>query len=75
MIITIINSNNYNRNNCYDSDNLMELISYLYYNKQIRCSYSQSILFNCRITLHVSGAFYTHHQEYTNCIYRENILQ
>ena len=22
------------------------------------------ILFYCKITLHVSGAFYTHHQEY-----------
>ena len=26
--------------------------------------YSQSILFYCRVTLHVSGAFHTHHQEY-----------
>ena len=27
--------------------------------------YSQSILFYCRVTLHVSGAFHTYHQEYT----------
>jgi len=37
----------------------------LYYNKPTRCSYSQSILFYCRVTLHVSGAFHTHHLEYT----------
>ena len=36
----------------------------LYYNKPTRCSCSQSVLFHCRVTLHVSGAFHTHHQEY-----------
>ena len=36
----------------------------LYYNKPTRCSCSQSILFNCRVTLHVSGALHTYHQEY-----------
>jgi len=36
----------------------------LYYNKPTRCSCAQSILFHCRVTLHVSGAFHTHHQEY-----------
>ena len=36
----------------------------LYYNKPTRCSCSQSILFHCRITLQVSGAFHAHHQEY-----------
>ena len=25
--------------------------------------------FHCSVTLHVSGAFHTHHQEYINCIY------
>jgi hypothetical protein len=24
-------------------------------------------LFHCKVTVHVSGAFYTHHQEYRNC--------
>ena len=37
----------------------------LYYNKPTRCSCAQSILLYCRVTLHVSGAFHTHHQEYT----------
>jgi hypothetical protein len=37
----------------------------LYYNKPTRCRSSQSILLYCRVTLHVSGAFHTHHQEYT----------
>ena len=36
----------------------------LYCNKPTRCSCSQSILYHCRVTLHVSGAFHTHHQEY-----------
>jgi len=36
----------------------------IYYNKPTRCSCSQSILFHCRVTLHVSCAFNTHHQEY-----------
>ena len=36
----------------------------LYYNKPTRCRCSQSILFHCRVTLHVSGAFHAHHQEY-----------
>ena len=36
----------------------------IYYNKPTRCSCWQSILFHCRFTLHVSGAFHTHHQEY-----------
>ena len=35
-----------------------------YYNNPTRCSCAQSILFHCRVTLHVSGAFHTHHQEY-----------
>ena len=35
----------------------------LYYNIPTKCSCSQSILFHCRVTLHVSGAFHTH-QEY-----------
>ena len=34
------------------------------YNKPTRCSSSQSLLFHCRVTLHVSGVFHTHHQEY-----------
>jgi len=37
----------------------------LYYSKPTRWSCSQSILFYCRFTLHVSGAFHAHHQEYT----------
>ena len=41
----------------------------LYYNNPSRCSCAQSILFRCSVTLHVSGAFHTHHQEYINCIY------
>ena len=36
----------------------------IYYNKPTICSFSQSILFHCRVTLHVSGAFHSHHQEY-----------
>jgi len=36
----------------------------LYYNKPTRRSCLQSILFHCRVTLHVSGAFHTHHQGY-----------
>ena len=36
----------------------------IYYNKPTRCSCSQSILFHCRFSLQVSGAFHTHHQEY-----------
>ena len=36
------------------------------YNKPTRCSCSQSILFHCKVTLHVSEAFHTHHQEYIN---------
>ena len=36
----------------------------LYYSKPRRCSCSQSILFHCRVILHVSAAFHTHHQEY-----------
>jgi len=35
----------------------------LYYNNRTRSSCVQSILFYCRFTLHVSGAFHTHHQE------------
>ena len=38
--------------------------TFRYYNNPKSCSYSQSILFHCRVTLHVSGAFYTLHQEY-----------
>ena len=34
------------------------------YSKPTRFNCSQSILFYCRITLHVSGVFHTHHQEY-----------
>jgi len=44
-------------------------IAILYYNNPTRCSCAQSILFHCSFTLHVSGAFHTHHQEYINCIY------
>ena len=36
----------------------------LYYNKPTSRSCLQSILFHCRVTLHVLGAFHTHHQEY-----------
>ena len=36
----------------------------LYYNKPTKCSCSQSILFHCRVTLHISGALDTHYQEY-----------
>jgi len=36
----------------------------LYYNKPTRCRFSESILFHCRVTRHVSGAFHTHHQEH-----------
>ena len=39
-------------------------IAILYYNNPTRCSYAQSILFHCSVTLHVSLAFHTHHQEY-----------
>ena len=46
---------------CY-SPRLSMLI--IYYNKPTRCSCSQSILFYRRVTIHVSGAFHTHHQEY-----------
>ena len=35
----------------------------------VSCRCVQSILFHCIVTLHVSGAFHTHHQEYINCIY------
>ena len=41
----------------------------LYYNNPTRCSCAQSVLFHCSVTLHVSGAFRTYHQEYFNCIY------
>ena len=34
--------------------------------RTVRC---KSISLNGSITLHVSGAFHTHHQEYINCIY------
>jgi len=40
-----------------------------YYNNPTSCSCAQSISFHCSFTLHVSGAFHTHHQEYINCIY------
>ena len=30
---------------------------------------SSLYLFYCQVTLHVSGVFRTHHQEYTNCSY------
>ena len=43
---------------------MLPCIVNLYYNKPTRCSCSQSVLFHCRVTLHVSGAFHTHHQEY-----------
>ena len=46
----------------------------LYYNKPTRCSCSQSILFHCRVTLHVSGAFHTHHQEYIK-LYIQPLVQ
>ena len=39
-------------------------IAIIYYNNPTRCGCEQSILFHCSITLHVSGAFHTHHQEY-----------
>ena len=46
-----------------------QLSTNIYYNNPTRCSCAQSILFHCSVTVHVSGAFYTHHQEYINCIY------
>ena len=48
---------------------MVPCIAILYYNNPTRCSCAQSILFHCSVTLHVSGAFHTHHQEYINCIY------
>ena len=36
----------------------------LFHSKPTRCNCSQSILFYCRITLHVSGVIHTHSQEY-----------
>ena len=44
-------------------------IATLYHNNPTGCSCAQSVSFHCRVTLHVSGAFHTHHQEYINCIY------
>ena len=41
----------------------------VYYNNPTRCSCALSIIFHCSVTLHVSGAFHTHHQEHINCIY------
>ena len=39
--------------------------SQVYINKcPTRCNNMQSVLFYCKITLHVSGVFHTHHQEY-----------
>jgi hypothetical protein len=43
---------------------MVPCIANLYYNKPTRCSCLQSISFHCRVTLHVSGAFHAHHQEY-----------
>ena len=44
-------------------------VSQVYINKcPTRCNNMQSI-FYCNITLHVSGAVHTHHQEYINCSY------
>ena len=48
---------------------MVPCIAILCYNNPTRCSCTQSILFYCNVTLHVSGAFHTHHQEYINCIY------
>jgi hypothetical protein len=38
------------------------------FRRPTRCS-SKQYLFYCQVTLHVSGVFRTHHQEYTNCSY------
>ena len=48
---------------------MVPCIIILYYNNPTRCSCAQSILFHCSVTVRVSGAFHTHHQEYINCIY------
>ena len=48
---------------------IFQTFNEIYYNNPTRCSCAQSILFHCSVTLHVSGAFHTHHHEYINCIY------
>ena len=47
----------------------MKALTLLYYKDPTRSRCAQSILFHCSITLHISGAFHTHHQEYIKCIY------
>ena len=46
-----------------------QLILLLSYNNPTSCSCAHSILFHCSVSLHVSGAFHTHHQEYINCVF------
>jgi len=47
---------------------MVPCIATLHYKNPTRCSCAQSILFYCIVTLHVSVAFHTHHQEYIDCI-------
>ena len=46
----------------------------LFYNNRTSCNCAQSILFHCIVTLHISDAFHTHHQEYINCIYSLRLM-
>ena len=57
---------NFRDHSCFHK---LHYIEGIYYNNPTRCSRAQSISFHCSVTLHVSGAFHTHHQEYINCIY------
>jgi hypothetical protein len=41
--------------------NLTLICIYIQRDATVRCIYN---LFHCKFTLHVSGAIYTHHQEY-----------
>ena len=43
---------------------MVRCIVILHHNNPTRCSCAQSVSFHCSVTLHVSGAFHTHHQEY-----------
>ena len=45
---------------CVEINTLLSFIN----SKPTTRNCSQSILFYCKITLHVSGVVYTHHQEY-----------
>jgi len=54
-------------------------ITNLYYECPRRCNNMQSIFISCKITLYVSGAIHTHHQEYIKTVvtshwYRSYIL-